>query len=175
MIAAFPFDAQRAAVMIAVCFAFSDALASGTVEIEAESFARSFAQESWLVCGDSWIHLYTPPDELSNLDEGSFVQILDPELRVRSYTLRDVHRANGIEWKGSSTVSFKLYRTYERGEWSPWREWIQGSLEWGTPSGQLPPVQYFDLQRKEGKWSVEWAPGVPHKQDFKCGDVPASP
>ncbi len=123
-----------------------------------------YEKRLFLKCGDSWFGRIVV--DILPARHG-FLQVKNLEYVLRKDPLSEADKANGIEWNGRLSITGKMFRIYNPGGWSEWRDWAQN---WAfNPAGfMLPPVS---IHRINGQWQVGNAP-LPNKIDFSCSQIP---
>lgn len=136
---------------------------------EAMDFSLERFKEHWGQCGDSWVTHRTGTQGKVAPD---YEQAKEVSATTQSFPLTDIDRANGIEWRGQSSLNSKLYRRHFATE-----QPAQGWSDWESGEGATFGLFGQSLTKKNGKWESRQPDRFQQEaldsyEPPKCDDVP---
>lgn len=135
---------------------------SSSLTSEANQEAEKYWNSVMSKCGDSYYGIRKE----GNFSEGTLYQFKEPQITFKEQKVSDAERLNGLEYAGTTTVTYKAFRTNWRGQWSDWRQpWTFGGV-----SADLNE----DVRKQSGKWFIGNNPEQPPQrwQKIDCSEVP---
>lgn len=142
-------------VLSATCLASCTGklMPTGTTKSGIEAEAQQEAEKYWGSLLTKCAGAIYGKDNRQAVDQ--VYEFRDTSIRVKSRTLSDADRMNGIEWSGNAYLDSKTSRVLTGDKWGPWRdgsiylnsekmEKVHGRWKFGVSADARPPLKTFD-------------------------------
>jgi hypothetical protein len=119
---------------------------------EAAAAVRDLWEQHTTKCGDSYYSIG------GGLEPETIHQYKDVSFDVRSQSLTEANRLNGIEWNGRVAIKARLLRDNRDGVWQEWRQNQSGGYDIGAT-------------KRQSGWSVLQLLHVTQQRKIDCAQV----